>query len=104
MPYTKTNSYFRVSEEVHETYLNFKWCIENDFKVFVRTLNGITNECKIVIQRGGISTDGLEFKMVNGRLRKSTLIESSTTYKTQKEAQAALPSIYKMLREKYGKK
>jgi hypothetical protein len=102
MPYTKENSYFRVSPEVHEEYLNFRWCIDNDFKVFVRTINGITNECKIVVQRGGITTEGKDMKMVNGRLKKSVSIESSTTYKTQKEAQAALPSIYKMLREKYG--
>lgn len=86
----------------HQCYLDFKWCIENDFKVFVKPIGYGESRCKIVVQRGGISTDGLESKMVNGRLRKSVSVESTETYKTQKEAQNALASVYKMLREKYG--
>lgn len=97
-----TSSYSRFSPEFVEEQDNFKWCIENDFKVFVQTTGYGESTCKIVVQRGGISTLGKDALMVNGRLIKSNFTESTTTYKTQKDAQKALPSIYKMLRERYG--
>lgn len=90
------------SDDWYERQDNFKWCIENDFKVYITPTGYNEKTCKIVIQRGGITTDGLETKMVNGRLKKSVSVESTETYKDQKVAQEALGSVYKMLREKYG--
>lgn len=91
-----------MSPEDIERYENFKWCIENDFKVFIRqTVYGDPSR-KIVVQRFGITTEGKEGKMVNGRYVKSKFIESKTTYRSQKEANDALPGVYKMLKERYG--
>lgn len=91
------------SSSWYEDQDNFKWCIENDFKVYITPIGHNESQCKIVVQRGGITTEGKESKIVNGRLRQSKSVESTETYKNQKLAQEALPSVWKMLREKYGK-
>ena len=38
-------------------YSDFKWCIENDFQVYIKPEDNSGN-CRIAIRKGGISTDG----------------------------------------------
>ena len=75
-------------------YSDFKWCIDNDFQVYIKMLNN-SGQCNIAIRKGGISTDG-----------KSSIYSSvtlgSVTYKNQKQATENLPKVYKYLRETYG--
>ena len=92
----------RFSDEFIEEQEDFKWCIENDFKVFIRTKGQGESKCRIVVQRGGITTEGKDAIVIDGVLFRTTFLESKTEYKTQKEAQEALPSVYKKLRERYG--
>ena len=99
------SSYFEKKEyknKDQEIYENRKWCHENDFKIFVRPLGFGTKQCKICVQRGGISTDGYESKEVNGVFKTAKIVEGEITYKTQEDAFKAIPELEKKLRERYG--
>lgn len=86
-----------------DVYENRKWCHENDFKIFVRPLGFGDKQCKICVQRGGISTDGYEYKEVNGVMKEAKIIEGEITYKSQEDAYKAVPILEKKLRDRYGK-
>ena len=87
---------------------NFKWCIENDFQVYVEPefqYTGSRTGSKsfvVVVRRGGITTCGLDFKEINYTLYESKAVRGSVVYKTQREAEESLPDLYKKLRERYG--
>jgi hypothetical protein len=85
-----------------ELYENRKWCLDNDFKVFVQPIGFGSSKCNIVVQRGGISTDGLPGKMIDGVFKKSKTVVIEKTYKNQDDAFRDVPNIEKKLREKYG--
>ena len=92
--------------------LNFddlKWCIDNDYQVYLvpltRKVNNFTyttGEFKVAVRRKGITTEGLDKKMVNGRYIKSKETLSELTFASQSEAEAHLNYVYKHLRTKYG--
>lgn len=92
--------------------LNFddmKWCIDNDFQVYLVPLTTkmnnftyLTGEFKIGVRRRGITTEGLDFKFVNGRKITSKETFSELTFASQSEAEAHLNYVYKHLRNKYG--
>lgn len=100
------SSYFDKKDDVKTKsqiiYENRKWCHENDFKIFVRPLGFGTRQCKICVQRGGISTDGYELKEVNGVMKAAKIVEGEITYKTQEDAFKAIPELERKLRERYG--
>jgi hypothetical protein len=81
-------------------YSDLKWCIDNDWQVYV--VPTIAKYCRIAIRKGGITTDGKDYKYVNGIRYTSQEHLGSIEYKTQKEAQASIPSVYEKLRQKYG--
>ena len=82
---------------------NFKWCIENDFQVYLVPLLTTGNGAyKIAVRRGGITTDGLDYKEVNGRKRYSKETLSEKTFKNISDATDYVNCIYKLLRQKYG--
>jgi len=85
-----------------ELYENRKWCLDNDFKIFVQPLGFKNLKCNIVIQRGGITTEGQESKIVDGVLRKSKTLVLEKVYRTQDDAFKDIPRIEKQLKEKYG--
>jgi len=81
---------------------DFKWCIDNDFQVYVQPIYG-SGHCKIAIRKGGISTDGKSAKYCP---EKEMMLYSEETlgsviYKNQKLANEKLPEVYKYLRETY---
>ncbi len=84
-------------------YSDLKWCIENDFQVYIQPLNN-SGECKIAIRKGGISTEGKPSKYCKEKgltlYSKETL--GSVTYKTQKKASEQLPKVYRYLKKTYG--
>lgn len=85
-----------------ETRSNFKWCIENDFQVYVK-LTEFSGHCRIAIRKGGISTDGKSSKYCH---EKQMMLYSEETlgsviYKNQKLANEKIPDVYKYLRETY---
>jgi hypothetical protein len=84
-------------------YSDFKWCIENDFQVYVKPLkNG--GECKIAIRKGGISTEGKpsKYNKEKGLTLYSKETLGTVIYKNQKKAFEALPKVYNYLRKRYG--
>ena len=86
-----------------ELYENRRWCMDNDFKVFVQPIGFKSPKCNIVIQRGGITTEGHGSKVVDGVLRKSKTLVLDKVYRTQDDAFKDIPTIEKQLKEKYGK-
>lgn len=101
---------------------DFRWCVDNDFQVYVVPLTittpepqydkygrkisdktyHMTGQYKIAVRRNGISTEGYDSKMVNGRklVSKETLSES--TFNSEKKAVEYLNYVYGYLRRKYG--
>lgn len=82
---------------------DFKWCIENDFQVYVKPIN-YSSQFKIAIRKGGITTSGKDSFYC--KIKQTTIYSSETLgsklYKNQKLAMKVLPSVYKYLRETYG--
>lgn len=84
---------------------DFKWCIENDFQVYLVPLsekNVAPGKFKIAVRRGGISTEGKEYKEVNGRPFKSKEALSELTFDNQKDASDHMNYVYRHLRRKYS--
>ena len=86
-----------------ELYENRKWCLDNDFKIFVRPLGFSIAKCQIVVQRGGITTDGHESKIVNDVMVNSKTAVLDKVYRNQEEAFKDIPRVEKNLKLKYGK-
>lgn len=84
-------------------YKNFRWCIENDFQVYIKPEDNSGN-CRIAIRKGGISTDGKPSKY--DKEKGVTLYSKETVgevvYKKQKHAMEKLPEVYAYLRKRYG--
>jgi hypothetical protein len=84
---------------------DFKWCIDNDFQVYVVPLvdNDIpTGEYKIGVRRGGINSLGKDAVELNGVIYRSKETLSELTFKNQKEALDHLNYVYGLLRRKYS--
>lgn len=82
---------------------DFKWCIKNDFQVYLVPLLKTGNGAyKIAVRRGGITTDGLNFKNVNGKKIYSKETISEKTFKNISDATNYINLVYKLLRQKYG--
>jgi len=82
---------------------DFRWCIENDFQVYLvpLTIDG-KGEYKIAVRRFGITTEGRDFIETNGRMVNSKETLSEKTFKNIREAHDHLNYVYKHLRAKYG--
>lgn len=88
---------------ITQDYLSdFRWCIENDFQVYIKPIN-YSGNFKVAIRKGGISTRGKD--SLYCKIKKTTIYSSenlgSKLYKNQKLAMDVLPSVYKYLRETY---
>lgn len=86
-----------------ESLINFKWCIENDFQVYVKPINYSKN-FKIAVRKGGISTKGKDtiYCKVKGMNIYSKETLGNVIYRNQSLAIDMLPSVYKYLKETYG--
>ena len=69
------------------SYSDFKWCIENDFQVYIKPINN-SGECRIAIRKGGISTDGKpsKYNKEKGVTLYSKETEGKLIYKNQKKS------------------
>jgi len=84
-------------------YSDFKWCIENDFQVYIKPENN-SGYCRIAIRKGGISTDGKpsKYDKEKGVTLYSKETVGNVVYKKQKKAMEKLPEVYAYLKKRYG--
>ena len=100
---------------------DFKWCIDNDFQVYIVPLSNKKNIVdmdtgeiieeyyeanglfKIAVRRGGITTGGRDWAVVNGRRFESKETLSEITFENVMDAHNHLNYVYKYLRDKYGR-
>jgi|TARA_B100000780_G_scaffold188633_2_gene132626 hypothetical protein len=80
---------------------DFKWCIENDWQVYIKPIN--TLQCKIAIRKGGITAQGKDiyYNKITGEESFSREVLGEIVYVSQKKAMNKLPDVYKYLRETY---
>lgn len=107
----KLKSYLR---SLGWNFKDFKWCLENDYQVYIKPLTEkskgpdgedvytTTGEYKIAVRKNGITTQGKDKLMVNGRIISSKESLSDLTFKSEAEAQQYMYHTYKYLRKKYG--
>lgn len=102
---------------------DFKWCVDNDFQVYIVPLsikktkmvfNNETQEdetevyyetnglFKIAVRRGGITTEGKDWTILNGRRFNSKETLSELTFTSHLDAHNHLNYTYRYLRQKYG--
>ena len=86
---------------------NFKWCIDNDFQIYVKPdkiykeSNTVSKQFRVCVRRGGIKTNGRDEIEINSVLHTSKEVVGKVLYKTQQEAEAALPLVYETMRKRY---
>lgn len=104
----------------------FRWCIDNDFQVYIsplgtwedvkktREVDGVMEEFiekeffmnglyKIAVRRGGISSNGYDsYYDENGKKNLSKETLSEKTYSKEYNALLELNYVYEQLKRKYG--
>jgi len=81
---------------------DWRWCIENDFQIYLVPRH--RNRYRIAIRRGGITTEGKDFKYVDGIKHESKEVIGNMEFKNASEASSYLPTLYKQIRKKYEQK
>jgi len=84
---------------------DFRWCIENDFQVYVKPLSSDGKGFyKIAVRRGGISSKGLDYykEECTKKVYKSKETLSEKIFKNKNEAFSHLNYVYGHLKKKYG--
>ncbi|HAY88482.1 MAG TPA: hypothetical protein DCY51_03500 [Bacteroidetes bacterium] len=83
---------------------DFRWCIDNDFQVYVKPFDNYAgcNKFVVVVRKGGISSEGLDVLYKDGKTYKSKEIVGEKIYKNTKEASEAVVRLHSELRERYG--
>jgi len=79
---------------------DFNWCVENDFQVY-GTLDR-EGVLRTAIRRGGITTEGKDYLIVNGIKKTSKEMIGELVYKDMHELSLYLPAIYKQIKKQYG--
>ena len=82
---------------------NFRWCVENDFQVYLAPMDSQGNgKYKIAVRRRGITTEGKDFIIKNGIRIDSKVTLGKQVYKNSAEAANNLNEVYELLRRNYG--
>jgi hypothetical protein len=83
---------------------DFRWCIDNDFQVYVKPFDMYPgcNKYVVVVRKGGISSEGLDVLYKDGTAHKSNEIVGEKIYRNTKEASEAAVRLRSELRERYG--
>ncbi len=79
---------------------DFNWCVDNDFQVYPkRDKEGFL---RIAIRRGGITTEGKDYVIIDGIKHTSVEKLGKYEYKNMYELSLCLPAVYKQIIEQYG--
>lgn len=82
----------------HNSYSDAKWCLDNDYQVYIKPIDG---QYCIAIRRGGISSKGKDWHKENGVEYTSSEVLGSMRYKTVEKATEKIPEVYKYLKERH---
>ncbi len=82
----------------HNSYSDAKWCLEHDYQVYIKPIDG---QFCIAIRRGGVSSEGKDRYFVNGVEISTPEILGSMRYKTVEKATEKIPEVYKYLKERH---
>jgi len=82
---------------------NFRWCVENDFQVYLVPMDSQgKGKHKIAVRRRGITTEGKDFIVKDGIRIDSKVTIGKEVYKNSAEATNNLNEVYEFLRRTYG--
>lgn len=82
---------------------NFRWCVENDFQVYLVPIDPQgKGKHKIAVRRRGITTEGKDFIVKDGIRIDSKVTIGKEVYKNPAEAANNLNEVYEFLRRTYG--
>jgi len=79
---------------------DFNWCVKNDFQVYAT--HDSEGNLKVAIRRGGITTDGKDYLIVNGLKKTSKEMIGEIIYKDMNQLSLYLPAIYQQIKKQYG--
>jgi hypothetical protein len=79
---------------------DFNWCVKNDFQVYAT--HDPEGNLRVAIRRGGISTEGKDYLIINNSKKTSKEMLGEIIYKNMNELSLYLPAIYKQIIEQYG--
>lgn len=88
-------------------HLSFRWCIENDFMVYVvpdrYDPNGKAYKYfRVAVRKGGISSRGKDIHYEGVKTYTSKEVLGEVLHKSQEEAEAAAIELRIKLKERYG--
>lgn len=88
--------------KIKDYYSNAKWCIDNDFQVYVKP---DYPHFRIAVRRGGISTHGKDFRTDECGFEHTSSEQLGTVkYKTVQQADEKIREVHEYLKNKYGNK
>ena len=67
-----------ITQKEKTRHSNFKWCIDNDFQVYL--VPTIMNRYKVAVRRKGITTNGKDFIYIDDVRIESKVVLPSTTF------------------------
>lgn len=79
---------------------DFNWCVKNDFQVYAT--HDAEGNLKVAIRRGGITTEGKDYLIVNGLKKTSKEMIGEIIYKDMNQLSLYLPAIYQQIKKQYG--
>lgn len=79
---------------------DFNWCVENDFQVYAT--HDAERNLRVAIRRGGITTEGKDYIIINNSKKTSKEMLGEIVYKNMDELSTYLPAIYKQIKKQYG--
>jgi len=86
----------RTKKKLMMNNLDFNWCIENDFQVYIIPEHSFARIC---IRKGGITSEGKDFYYTSGVRVNVVERKGSVLYKSQDLAAKELNKVYKYLRD-----
>lgn len=88
------------------TFLNFKafkWCINNDFQVYIVPVNDRgRSEYRVAVRHGGITTEGKDYIYKDNIKKTSREVLGSKIFVTVAAASLHLNYVIENLMKKYG--
>jgi hypothetical protein len=81
----------------------FRWCVENDYQVYLKPLTDSgKGACQIAVRKWGITTGGQDYIIKNNVKIISRETVGKKIYRSHADAYKDMPNVYQHLMNKYG--